>query len=70
MNIFEMKFFKWLDVVVKRFTWVDMHCVEWASLFFGLLIAKLFPQVLSLEWHWYLILMILFAIKPLKKMFR
>jgi hypothetical protein len=70
MNIFKMKFFKWLDAIVKRLTWVDVHCIEWAALFFGLLIAKLFPQVLGLEWYWYLIIMLAFSIKPMKKMFK
>jgi len=70
MDIFKMKFFKWLDAVTKKLTWVDVHCIEWTALFAGLLIAKLFPQVLGFEWYWYLILMLAFSFKPLMKMLK
>ncbi|MBU0459724.1 MAG: hypothetical protein KJ771_02855 [Nanoarchaeota archaeon] len=48
----------------KQFTLVDLACDEMAILAFAFLVAKYWPVLASLAWYWYLIIMIVFWIKP------
>lgn len=47
----------------KANTW-DIGLIKVAVFAATLLIAKLLPDILSLEWYWYLIVWITAAIKP------
>jgi hypothetical protein len=49
-----MSIFTWANRLIKDFDWI----------------AKLWPGILGLEWYWYGILFVAFAIKPFAKMFK
>ncbi len=46
---------------------VKLACLGKAALI--LMIAKLWPPLLSLEWYWYLVMSAVLYAKPLKQMF-
>lgn len=56
---------EWSNAKVKKMDWVDLALVKLAVLFFTLALAKLWPDVLGLEWYWYGLVFILLSIKPL-----
>ncbi len=60
---------KWGDAKIKKLRCWDVQLIKIASAAFILMIAKLWQPILSLEWHWYLIIFILAAIKPCLKVF-
>jgi hypothetical protein len=60
-----MSFSDWMNKKVKKMSWVDIACVKIAVMFFTLMIAAIWPSLITLEWYWYLIPFLLFAIVPL-----
>lgn len=57
--------FKSLDEKVKKLNTLDMSLVKLSAMVFGILFAKFFPEVLSLD-YWVLVLLILLlGAKPL-----
>lgn len=64
-----MGLFNWMDVQVKKMNWIDMGCTKWASAAAGLLLAKLWPPILSLDWYWYLVIVLVLSLKPITKLF-
>lgn len=60
----------WLDSRIKNMRWLDIAMVKWSVAAFILLIAKLWPPLLSLDWYWYLIIGVLTMIRPLYTMFK
>ncbi|MBU1679791.1 MAG: hypothetical protein KKD86_13240, partial [Bacteroidetes bacterium] len=44
--------------------WADVCFIKLGVFVATLLVAKLWTQVLSLDWYWYLIVWIIAAIKP------
>ena len=48
-----------------RANWIDVAFIKIAVIAATLLIAKLWEPILSLEWYWYLMVLIVAAIKPL-----
>jgi len=60
MNLFNYK--------KKRFTLVDVASDEMAMLAFAFLIAKYWVGVTSLAWYWYVIVFVVFIIKPIMAM--
>ena len=65
-----MCFFKWTNEKIKNLTWVDMGLTKLAVAGFILMIAKLIPGILSIDWYWFLIIWVLAAIKPLLVLFQ
>ena len=49
----------------KRFTITDVASDEIAMIALAFLTAKYFSMVTSLAWYWYVIVVILFLLKPL-----
>lgn len=68
-----MSLTKWVNKGVKKMTWCDISATKFSVLFATLFLVTVWPAfrnlVMSFEWYWYLILMILFAIPPMRKMF-
>ncbi|MDD4050232.1 MAG: hypothetical protein PHX47_04485 [Candidatus ainarchaeum sp.] len=62
--------FDYFNKKIKKYNWTDIALIKLSVLFFTLMLAKLCPNILSLEWYVYLILFIIFAILPLKKIFK
>jgi hypothetical protein len=54
-----------LNYKKKKFTLLDVASDEMAMLAFAFLIAKFWTGVTSLAWYWYVILFVIFLIKPL-----
>jgi len=44
---------RWVESKIKIFTIWDLVMIKISLISFSLLIAKLLPIVLSLEWYWY-----------------
>ena len=60
------KLFEKMNKVVKKMTWCDVKLIKLGAAAFTLMIAKLWPPLLSLEWYWYAALGVVFILKPLK----
>lgn len=59
-----MSLFTWMDGRVKKFRWFDISLLKGAVVAFSLLAVKFFPELLLLDWYWYLIIMFACAIRP------
>lgn len=49
---------------VKKFTILDLKLVQGAAIFFGLVIAKLFPQIMCLSVWWFIGLALICTLRP------
>ncbi len=59
-----MGYISWANSKVKKLDWLDVKMIKWAAVAFGLLLAKLWPPLLSLDWYWYAAIGIAAAIRP------
>jgi hypothetical protein len=48
----------------------DFGLIKIGIIAFALMIAKLWPPLLSLEWYWYAIIFVLVIIQPVAKMLK
>ena len=55
---------KRMDVVRNHFKLYDMSLVKISTFVFALLIAKYWDWILSADWYWYVLLLILTVIRP------
>lgn len=62
-----MSIFDWANDRIGRMTWVDLGLTKIAVAAFTLMVAKLWPPLLSLDWYWYALLFVLLAAIPFKK---
>ena len=58
---------KWADKRIGGIGFWDVQAIKISVLGFALMIAKLWEPVLSLEWYWYALIFVIFAVKPLSK---
>ena len=65
-----MSIFTWANTNIQKMTWSDMSLVKLSIAAFVLMIAKLWPDILSLEWYWYLVIFLLAMLKPSSKFFK
>lgn len=65
----EMGFIIWSDEKIKKLDVIDIQFIKLSAMAFILLVAKLWPPLLNLEWYWYALILILAVIKPLAKVF-
>ena len=49
---------------VRRFDIIDVKLAQGAAMFFALIIAKLIPQIMSINVWWFVALLVICAIKP------
>jgi len=49
---------------VKKFSLIDVKLAQGAAMFLALIIAKLIPQIMDLSILWFVVLLIICAIKP------
>ena len=54
----------------KKFTVTDVAFDEIAMIALAFLIAKYWIAVTSLAWYWYVIIFVVFVIKPIMAMFK
>jgi|GEM_PF-1457137 len=64
-----MRFGDWMDRKVKRMDWIDMGCIKAGAMLFGLLAAKLWPALLSLDPWVYVVVLLLVSIRPVTRAF-
>jgi hypothetical protein len=62
-----MSFWENMNERVKKMTALDIGLVKWAVFFATIIIVKLFPQILNLNFIVLFILMIVCSVKPLYK---
>ena len=49
---------------VRKFDFVDVKLAQFCAFFLALVIAKLIPDIMNLSIWWFIVLLILCAIKP------
>jgi len=62
-----MNFIKMYEKNIKKMTMLDLASVKLATAAFALFLAKMYPELLSLEPHWYVVIAIVAAAKPVMK---
>jgi len=65
-----MGFFKWSNSKIKNLKWYDMSLVKLSVVAITLMLVRLWSPLASLNWYWYAILFVLFAIKPICALFK
>lgn len=62
----------WLEKRYKKsnMTVWDIALIKWSVLFWTLFLVALWPPLASLDWYWYLVLGVVFMIRPVMKLFR
>ena len=61
--------FGWMEKKMKKLHACDISMIKLSTAAFILMVAVLWPPILSLDWYWYLIIAVVAAIKPLMHMF-
>lgn len=64
------KMIKWEEKKLKKMDIYDIKLVKISVLGFTLMLAKLFPELLVLDWYWYLIIGVIAMLRPMKKLFK
>ena len=62
-----MRFWKNMDEKVKKMTVMDIGLVKWSVFFFTIIIVKLFPQLLKINYAVLAVLMLACGARPLYK---
>lgn len=62
-----MGFWKNMDAKVKKMTVMDIGLVKFSAFFFAIIIVKLFPQLLKIDYVVLIVLVLACGIKPLYK---
>ncbi len=65
-----MNIFKWGIRGTKKLDTLDVLFIKIFAVAGGLLIAKLWSPILSFEWYWYLVIILLAMIKPMISFFK
>lgn len=67
-----MRIWKLMKRSSSRMEWYDISFVKLSTLFFTLMLVTAWPgfrnAVLSVSWHWYLTLAVVFAIHPIRRL--
>lgn len=53
-----------MDKRVKKFGIIDVKLAQGAAMFATLIVAKLIPQIMDLSIWWFVLLLVICAIKP------
>ena len=59
-----MEILKKMNERVKKFSIFDVKLVQGAAMFVALIIAKLIPRIMDINIWWFIILLVICAIKP------
>ena len=62
--------FKWLDKKIPLLKWYDFSLIKIGSAAFALFVASLWPQILILEWYWYLAIYVVAVLLPVYKVIK
>ncbi len=64
-----MSFTKWANSKCKKLNWIDIQCIKLSVFAIALALAKIWPEILGLDLYVYLVIAVLAALVPLKKIF-
>ncbi|MFC1731876.1 hypothetical protein ACFL6I_16275 [candidate division KSB1 bacterium] len=68
-----MRIIRFLQKYIKKMKWYDISLIKLSTFFATLFLITVWPGfrdlVMSIDWYWYLVLLIVAAIIPLKRMF-
>ncbi|HPD15231.1 MAG TPA: hypothetical protein PLE19_09785 [Planctomycetota bacterium] len=64
-----MGYFTWANAKIKKMTWPDIACTKIAAMAFALMVAKLWPGLLGLDWYWYAAIAVVASVRPLVTLF-
>lgn len=64
-----MALFVWMNNRINRFSIIDIKLVQGAAMCVMLIIVKLIPQIMSISIWWFVLLAIVFAIRPMYVMY-
>ncbi len=59
-----MEIIKSLDQRVKKLGFFNIQLVKISNWFFALIILKFIPEILKIDTKWFVVLLVLFALKP------
>lgn len=62
-----MTLFQKIDTIIQRYRWYDISLIKISSGAFLLMVAKLWPPLLALDWYYYLAVSIVAAVPVLRK---
>ena len=66
-----MSFIPWADPKkIDKLDYVDIALIKIGAIFFTLMIAKLWEQILILDWYWYAIVFLIAVIRPLNSILK
>ncbi len=60
-----MGLLEYMNQRIKKFSIFDEKLAQAAAIFFALILVKLYPRILDVNIWWFVILLIICAIKPL-----
>ena len=60
-----MGYTEWVNAKVQKLDGFDVSLAKLSTAAFVLMLVKFWPVIASLEWYWYAILFIVFAIRPI-----
>jgi len=60
---------KWANSRLKKLKWYHISFIKISTAAFALMVAKLWPGILGLEWYWYLVIALVVAIPVYTKVF-
>lgn len=61
---------KWAEKKLKKMDLYDIKLIKITVFAFALMIAKLWPKIIALDWYWYLVIVVIAAIRPYSKILR
>jgi hypothetical protein len=64
-----MNFNEWMNKNSHNLQWYDYASVKIGMIALALMVAKLWSDILYLEWYWYLLIFLVFMIRPFLRFF-
>ena len=64
-----MDFIQYFNHRIKKFSIFDVKLAQGATIFFALIVVKIFPEIMSLHIGWFIGLSILFVLRPAYALF-
>jgi len=59
----------WLGGMTGRLRWFDVPLIKLSAAAFMLMVAKLWPPILALDWYWYLVISLAVGVRPAVRAF-
>jgi hypothetical protein len=62
-----MSYKQWAEKKMKKMDVYDMKLIKWSVAAFTLMLASIWPVLISWQWYWYGLLGVLFMWRPMMK---